>query len=158
MFCRPKQVTRPARVRRWENRRPPGWEDQKSPLQGGRDCHSAGLHEYWSRDSLPTGTGFRQMGGLRVRMGDRKAILAFPLSPAASIFPRHLQECDSFPVLSRTALIAVKSRDPFAPLGQFLALKGIGQYRLRVWTGGDQLGKEAVHRVLGLGWSLPGGN
>lgn len=98
------------------------------------------------------------MDGLRVRMGDRKAILAFPLSPAASICPRHLQECDSFPGLSRTALIAVKSRDPCAPLGQFLALKGTGQYRLRVWTGGDQLGKEAVHWVLGLGWSLPGRN
>lgn len=35
--------------------------------------------------------------------------------------------------------------------GSFTALKGIGQYRLRVWTGGDQLGKEAVHWVLGLG-------
>lgn len=79
-----------------------------------------------------------------------------PLSPAASIFPWHLQQCDSFPVLSRTALSAVRSRDPFAPLGQFLALRGIGQCRLRVWTGGDQLGKGTVHWALGLGWTLPG--
>jgi len=107
------------------------------------------------------------MGGLRVRMGDRKAILAFPLSPAASIFPRHLQECDSFPVLSRTALIAVKSGDPFAPLGQFLALRGIGQCRLRCglevtswgrrqctgslgWAGVFQVGTDALLGLLTL--------
>lgn len=43
-------------------------------------------------------------------------------------------------------------------MGQFLAPGGVGQRVLRVWTGCEQLGKEAVPWVLGLAWSLSGRN
>lgn len=91
-------------------------------------------------------------------MGDREAVLAsstfsssLHLSLATSgggLFPSPVEDGPDYREEWR----------PLCSVGQFLAPGGVGQRVLRVWTGCEQLGKEAVPWVLGLAWSLSGRN
>lgn len=75
----------------------------------------------------PRRHGVQMKGWGQAEDGDQEAVLASPaFSSSLHLSPGHLQERDSFQVLSRTALITQNDGDSFAVLGQFLAPGTLG--------------------------------